>query len=53
VSLSLYLLRRAMDDSTAEHRERGPYVLDLGHGHGQVVAIQHDEVGLLTDVERA
>jgi hypothetical protein len=46
-------LLRAVDDSAAHRRQRRPDALDLGNGHSHVVAIEHDEVGLFADFERA
>src|SRR5947207_2964961 len=54
VSVSIeQLLRSAINHSPAHHRQRRPNALDLGRRYGQVITVEHDQVGLFADLERA
>src|SRR5580698_5563115 len=45
--------RHTEHDAPANHRQCRVNVLDLGRGHGHVIAVEHNEVGLFADFEGA
>lgn len=47
------LLPRLKHHATANHRQGRMNVLDVGGRHRHVIAVEHDEVGLLPDFEGA